>query len=483
MTQIDAENNDARTTPTWSQPVNIPQETTNAGPRCTRRNGIDWIVWKGESDNEVWYTNGTKEIWSTPISLGFKTNTAPAIAAYNDNIYVFWTDADSGRIVYAVYNDVIWERDPDYYVSIQRVSDGPALAVHDGRLYVAWKRDNNCLSYAWLEGETWYASWDTYIASAHMPAITAYSGKLYFAICSDQTGTISLYSLSGNILKKVDETGTDITTDAGPALASDGEKLWMMWKEMGGTSIASATRTAGTGWSGPVAMYDWGTQYSPGLCGDSYYLRLVWSELSGQNIYTTAHVEPGSSIRLIPPCITHYAAEGNEIIEIAGKTAPGAYVFLELYNGTFTQHQPPTMADVSGNWLVSIEPVPALEYNLVTINASIYEDSKPSDDYTQVLTLKHVPPPVISSVTDQSVSGETSPIARIIKGWRLSDGALMVDYRVPTWSDNTHDLHFEAEYCNALTLEQGDTLFLVAQDQASRAMSPYAFAPEGYSRS
>lgn len=480
---VQAEHNLNAAAPVWSPFTRVSPVLTDAGPNCSRREGIDWIVWKGATDNQIWYTNGTQYGWSEAKYLGARTNYAPAIASYQDQIYIFWTDADSGQITYAVYDGNEWKRNPDYYVNFQRPDAGPELAVYDGRLYVTWKR-GNFISYTWLKGKTMYGSWDTYVETAHTPAIAAYGDKLYFAFAGKEGGTISLYSLYGNIFQKVDETGTDTTTFAAPSLASDGEKLWMMWNQMSGTWnwTFSATRTADTGWTSPLPLDGVNTYHPVGLCGDSCYLRVACTEAGAEGIDTNCMVEPGTSLRLIPPEITGFKYDrAGTVKEVEGNTASSAYVSLSVSNDSETRDYPTVQAGIYGTWAVKVDATMSSVNDIASATTTILDGGTPSDAGMLSFNLNDRPSrPQISSVTQTAVSGFTTPKGPVIKGWRASDGTLVVDYTVPTSPGNADIMPFSTPYLHSLPLEQGDTICLVAQNPTNGTMSYYAKAIEGY---
>nr|WP_272213941.1 hypothetical protein [Marinicella sp. W31]MDC2879885.1 hypothetical protein [Marinicella sp. W31] len=99
----------------------------------------------------------------------------------------------------------------------------------------------------------------------------------------------------------------------------------------------------------------------------------------------------------------------------------------------------------------------------------------PSDPYVKVTGITTIGELTVETVSHTDVTG-TAPVKNmVVKGWRGSDGKLLVDYNMP--GDGTS---FVAPYLDGMTLPDGDLLWLVCAYAGNESMTPFNRKQEGY---
>ena len=449
--------------PLWGPPSEVVTGTTYAGPHCARLNDVDWVVWSTrfyDDISDIWYTYLSDGVWFNPQRLGVQTTSAPAVAAFHDEIHVVWRNASDNNVMWSVFDGNGWS-DPRI-IAGAFTSDTPALAACDGRLYLAWSTAATSpgLTFAWYDGTEWSVPQQAGFSISYGPALASVGNTLYCAFCISKGGPVFHCQLSSGGVEGAATLG--IPTDATPALASDGGQLWTAWKVTGGSSVMVAAGTPATGLSTQALLSSARTSAPPGLCGSPSGIRAVWQDSYTAGIYTaiTLNVE---------------TIENNVI---AGRAGPGNYICLTVDTGEGRVFHYSTRTDTAGTWSVKIDTNLASGTTL-SATAALDQDGMPSDAFVVVLGTYQPGSLFISSVTD-TVQGKAPLAGQIIKGWRSSDGQLVVNYPVPPPIDLYDGTDFTARFLPSMSLEEGDMLNLVSQFPDSGTMTPFVSKQQGY---
>ena len=194
-------------------------------------NGDLWAAWVGKSPNEqIWYSvwNGTK--WSNhktvPAAL---TTNGPALAVYKGKLYLAWTGTSTG-VWYASFNGTSWSGQARVPAALAEVQTSPDLAAFNGSLYVDWIGKSSPFG-------VWYASFNgaSWAAQARIPS----SSTCGISACSQ------------------DEDNA--------ALAVYGSKLYASWIVYCGSTpgdcfVSSAYN--GSSWSAPTSTPSIGSDFN-----------------------------------------------------------------------------------------------------------------------------------------------------------------------------------------------------------------------------
>ncbi|PRX07186.1 UNVERIFIED_ORG: hypothetical protein BCL66_1131 [Martelella mediterranea] len=448
--------------PVWSAPSLLLTDRTAAGPRCTCLNGVTWVVWKDFQSSEIFYTYGRDGEWNPPVSRGIRTVSAPTITAHNNQIYIAWRNFTDNFIFWSAYSGAGWSMPSP--VPGARTFENPTLASYDGKLYMACNAGGYAgqtaeLSYNWFDGESWSEPQQSGLSVYSGPAMATHDNALYIVVCPGRGQPIAWCRIvSGSVTGRW-YADQDKVTDSGPALASDGDQLWFMWKERYRSSLASAAWAEDTGWGETGQVNGSETIFSPGLCGDFSGLRTVWKNYSNSSL-----------------CTNTLAVTGGRDNLVSGSTSPGNYVTVSLTKGEMSQSYSPVQADDDGRWSTCIF-ARLSDGNIIKATTSFEKDGRQSDEYVRVVGMSQSGPLLIDSVTPAGVSGYAPQPGQIIKGWRSSDGLLVVAYTMPSNSSK----RFEAPYLFYGAYKYGDTINLVSQFPDNGTMTKFSGGPAPYS--
>jgi hypothetical protein len=196
----------------WTAPLQIPSAASPAGPALAAYGGLLYAAWEGNgSPYDVIFRTYSGSGWSGREYVGSPTATAeaftgPGLAVYDSDLYAAWVGQTAPHdVYYSAYNGTNWT--PNTYVPSSstggtEAGTAPALAAFDGDLYAAWLVTTNGTSYA-----VWYSKfngtvWTTPISIPGItgeisgtPALAVYRGALY-ASWSDGDSEVAYAYLS-----------------------------------------------------------------------------------------------------------------------------------------------------------------------------------------------------------------------------------------------------------------------------------------------
>jgi hypothetical protein len=184
---------------------------------------------------------------------GAQSSDKPALAPYNNLLYMAYTGMGTSTNLYSCYFDgTTWR--PQINITDQndaQSSQGPALAAFNGQLYMAYCGEGSSNLYVCsFNGSEWGKQ--TKITdqngakSGSAPALAAFNGRLYLAyrgsglsnnlyICSSADG-----ANWGSRTNITDQNGAKTTSTAGPALAAFNGQLYLGYEGQAGTSLNGA---------------------------------------------------------------------------------------------------------------------------------------------------------------------------------------------------------------------------------------------------
>ena len=146
----------------------------------------------------IWYTSYDGNKWQIPdISVTkndrSKTSASPALAVYNDKLYMVYKGSDSNNIWYNVFYEGKW-LDSDIEITKNghtKTSASPALAVYNDKLYMVYKgSDSNDIWYNVFDRTNWLAedikiSKNDSIKTKRGPALSEFLGLLFLVYRDD----------------------------------------------------------------------------------------------------------------------------------------------------------------------------------------------------------------------------------------------------------------------------------------------------------
>ncbi|MGV0909291.1 hypothetical protein [Martelella sp. FOR1707] len=443
----------------WGSPITVAptQYQGNSGARCTRLNGEDWVFWKDAGSNRIFYKFGKDQAWPPyTYTFRFSSDEVPGVATYRNQIHAVYKDPGSGAIYWSVY-DGNWS--DKIQISSAFTNASPALAVYKDQLVLAWSTKDSAptLSFCWFEGTKWSALLSTRYSVSGSPAIAAHGGELFFACAQGINAPITYLRYANGILSAPQTTKDSYISEYGPALASNGAELRMTWNGYLNTQALTSTWARNSGWSAAGYFNRACALYSPGMYGDFSGFRVVWITSYPGGIMTISH-----------------SIDGGKDYWVTGAAIPGTYVTVSASESLTTRYYPPVRADSNGAWSMGFY-ANLKNGDRVEATASFEEYGPQSDAFVWVIGQSQDGNNLlIRDVTSEGVSGYAPLPGQVIKGWRSSDGKLVVNYPVAGTS-------FEAPYLFPGAYIEGDTINLVSQFPDDGSMTRFNGGPGRYS--
>jgi hypothetical protein len=171
---------------TWAPQATVPSAKTSAGPALAEVGTQLYVAYKAKSSDHVLYSSYNGSSWSSQGEVSgswgmAETSAAPSLVADGDDLYAFWTAANStlgSTLWYSVLNVTTSTWSPEAEVSgswgaaAPLTDDGPSATNSDGVLYVAWTEVIvGRIWYSALDGTSWTDPFDTGFATLLAPAI------------------------------------------------------------------------------------------------------------------------------------------------------------------------------------------------------------------------------------------------------------------------------------------------------------------------
>lgn len=228
-------------------------ETSDDAPALASHNGRLFIAWKGSGNDNINVavvnrsSSGDIASISNKVTLGDTTDASPAIASHDGNLYLAFKGSgnDNLNVMVSTDNGASFPESRKH-VSGETSSDSPTLVSCGGSLYIAWKGSGN---------ENFNVATVDVGTDTANPNITGFSNKVTFGDTTPlrpalvQQGGLLFVSWKGsgndnfNIMFPGDHNGCTqkfITTESSshaPALASDASSLWVAWKGSGNQNL------------------------------------------------------------------------------------------------------------------------------------------------------------------------------------------------------------------------------------------------------
>ncbi|MGD0084281.1 MAG: sialidase family protein [Acidimicrobiales bacterium] len=237
----------------WTSRAAIPSAETHAqAPALAAYDGLLYAVWAGQSSPyHLWYSayNGTS--WTAQAEIPSAiTNyeTGASLAVYDSKLYVMWQGASGYNIWYSTFNGSSWTAQTE--TTFQDFNSSIAgLAVYNGDLYLSWLNFSYGINYSDFNGSTWSAvatvpsAQSTNFESSDVPL--AVLGSDLFVSWESSASALMYSFFNGTVWSTPASIGP--LSDAGPALATKGSKLYASFMNYSTLKVSYAVYN-GTAW-------------------------------------------------------------------------------------------------------------------------------------------------------------------------------------------------------------------------------------------
>jgi hypothetical protein len=186
---------------TWSAATPVPNQYSNATPSLAVYNNKLYVAFVADnSSSTLLIASYDGTTWSGESQVGSPSVTQssgypPALAVYNNRLYLVFVSANKNRdVLYVSYDGTRWSND----IRTGQVSqDAPAITVYNNELSLAFadNGNNDHLLYVSSDGSSWPNSiWISGQYTKQAPAITVFNGRLYIAFVSNNSDDLLIIS-------------------------------------------------------------------------------------------------------------------------------------------------------------------------------------------------------------------------------------------------------------------------------------------------
>ncbi|MEV0992772.1 hypothetical protein [Streptomyces sp. NPDC049949] len=223
----------------------------DGGSEGRHRLQLKWVGSPPPADapNSIKVVSTVPGRWGTPVNLPTPTDTGPAVAAIGNTLYVAIRNMNNATSM----GKRVGETWHGYYgVPGVLSTAGPALTVHDGKLYLATTGDKGALHVTGYTGSAWETPVRLSGSSGRSPALAGHNGALYCAVRGSGDNS-QIW-----IARRTGTTWATFAPVAGlqsfyaPALAAHQDTLYLAHVGLNGTTYVNAFN--GTTWSPAVNL-------------------------------------------------------------------------------------------------------------------------------------------------------------------------------------------------------------------------------------
>ena len=232
-------------------------------------------------------------------NLHIGATSAVALAVHDGRLFMAWRD-DNNQLRMGFSNDGI--NFAATFVSTETSDFAPALVSHNGHLFIAWKGMGdgflNVAKVSLFASSAGAFGIDTIEenvtlsdSTSHTPALASHDGRLFIAWKGSDNENLNVMFSDDNGATFHGKNLSPETSNAGPSLASHNSELFISWKGtgVGYLNVARVGLIANTAGSFAIAgIVDNVTlssfsDYAPAIASLSGLLFLVWAARAGDN--------------------------------------------------------------------------------------------------------------------------------------------------------------------------------------------------------
>ncbi|HSS47884.1 MAG TPA: hypothetical protein VLX28_02950, partial [Thermoanaerobaculia bacterium] len=227
-----------------AQAAVLPQAFSNSAPGVAGFNNQIYVFYIRYPDNRIAYQTTTGgSSWSGEFLIPVPPGTTPksklTAVAYNNLLYVFYSTA-SGSLLRYRYMDLAGNWSGEGTIVGANTDDGPGAAVFNGLLYLFWEQagsSSDHIRYATVNTSNVQSGVNTvpFGLTFRGPAATVFNNRIYLAYSGTNgspTNGAPLYygymDANGNWIGDSQPTGSP-RSSTGPTLAALGTQMWLIY--------------------------------------------------------------------------------------------------------------------------------------------------------------------------------------------------------------------------------------------------------------
>jgi photosystem II stability/assembly factor-like uncharacterized protein len=289
----------------------IFNDTSTHAPAVASHNGQLFLSWKGSGNENL----NTAHVYTTDVlgidgieglegkvTLGDTSEQSPALASHNGRLFLAFKGAgnDDLNLMFSKDDGASFQGKMTFPETSEQ---SPAIASHNGRLFFAWtgRGDGNlnvakvtlfgntagAFGIEGLEGKV-----ELRDTAEQSPALASHNGRLFLAFKGNGNDNLNLLFSDDNGASFQGKATFPETSEQSPAIASHNGRLFFAWtgRGDGNLNVAKVTLFGNTdgafgieGLEGKVTLGDT-SELSPGLVSYSGRLFLAWKGAGNENL-------------------------------------------------------------------------------------------------------------------------------------------------------------------------------------------------------
>jgi Domain of unknown function (DUF1929) len=283
-------------------------DSSGAGPALASHDGRLFLAWKGSGNSQLnlMFSDDAGATFVGKRVLDETSDREPALASHGGRLLLAWVGEGNERLNVA---RVVLVGDTAGGFGIERLEgkvvlgdssdERPALASHDGRLFLAWKGSGNSqlnLMFSDDGGTNFQAKRVLDETSDHGPALVSHGGRLLLTWAGESNEHLNLapirllattaggFGIDGLDPKSV----LDDSSEEAPALASHGGRLFLAWKGADNPQLNLMASSDGGDTFGGKRVFGDTTHHGTTLASHGGHLRLAWAGEGAEHLNVAA---------------------------------------------------------------------------------------------------------------------------------------------------------------------------------------------------
>lgn len=272
-------------------------QTSGQSPAMASAAGRLFLGWTGPGNNRLSLTSSADngQTFGGQFDSLETSDAAPDLAFHNSLLFLAWKGTGNNQLNVAQVTLAPSGTVQGFAGKVtlaDTTTAGPALASHNGRLFLAWRGvGNNLLNILSSadNGQTFGGKFTSAETSDAAPALLSFNGLLLIAWKGVGNNQLNVAQVSFNAAGSVQGFSNKVTlsdtSSAGPTLAANGGRLFLGWKGSSNSNLnVMVSADSGQSFSGKFISAETSNN-APCLAAHNGSLFLGWSSIGNNQIY------------------------------------------------------------------------------------------------------------------------------------------------------------------------------------------------------
>jgi hypothetical protein len=275
-------------------------ETSPLGPALASLNGIIYIAWKGDGNDNlnVMCSIDDGRTFRGKFTSQETSPQAPSLCVHNNTLYIAWRGDNGNALLNVARVSVAGDNVTGLSNKVTLTDTSPftpAIASCNGRLFIAWRGDGNTnlnVMYSADNGASFGHKLTSTETSAQAPALGMMNNALFIAWKGEGNDNLNnaRVALTGNdIIGLIDKVTLQDTSQLSPSLTTNNNRLYLGWKGDGNPYLNIESSPNGSSFGGKYTATNEATTQPLGLCSHDQKVYIAWKGDGNDNL-NVAHL-------------------------------------------------------------------------------------------------------------------------------------------------------------------------------------------------